>query len=151
MNYRKATPADLPAVRQLVTDSDQFWDIQREELEYAVVCSSGALVVGFASMEVLNHSAVGQHLLVHPGFRGMGIGRKISQFLFDEARDMGLQRVCFWSEDAEFFLRAQGLKPCSEDREEWLHDQGELPEETQSGKLLELVLSEPTGALRAAV
>lgn len=151
MNYRKAKPADLPAVRQLVEDSDQCWNIQEADLLNAVVCSSGSIVVGFATMEIVNHSAVGQHLLVHPGFRGMGIGRKISQLLFDGARDLGLDRVCFWSKDAEFFLRAQGLQPCSEDREEWLHDHGEIPSENHPGKLLELILSHPSGALRPAL
>ena len=64
--------------------------------------------------------ALMRSLVVHPDYRGRGIGRRLVRQLLDRFSSRGLREFYVVTEDAEGYFRKRGFKPC--DRDE-LHPQ----------------------------
>jgi amino-acid N-acetyltransferase len=78
-------------------------------MEEFLVARSGRCIVGVAGLIIQGSVAVGHSLAVVPGFRGMGLGRKLATGLLDWSVSMGLGSIYLFTCQAEFYFRAMGF------------------------------------------
>ena len=79
-----------------------------------IIARSGRCIVGVAGMIFQGTVAVGHSLAVVPGFRGMGLGRKLAEGLLDRVARLGGDSVYLFTCQAEFFFRAMGFSVVSQ-------------------------------------
>lgn len=113
MEIRKAVMADVPQIHRLVNDYAQKGLMLRRPLmllyenvrDFAVAVEGGA-VVGTGALHVLWHD-LGEirSLAVDPSRTGLGIGRRLVEFLVAEAEALGLRRVMALTYQVGFFER----------------------------------------------
>ena len=149
MFYWKVERKDFYSIKQFFVEfgDDSVLDIR--SLDGAILCESGANIIGFVGLEIHGRVGVGTALLVRPGFRSCGVGKHLVDLAKAAAVDSHVEEIYMWSHDAEFYFRAQGMLPCE------LHECCDLSHETvqvlekkKAGSLLSLVLK--AGAAAAA-
>ncbi len=110
---RRATTADVPAIRWLV---DTYADDRRllskatvtlyEAVQEFFVADVGAEVVGCGALHVLwEDLAEVRTVAVDPAVRGRGIGALVLSRLLDQARSVGVERVFCLTFETGFFGR----------------------------------------------
>jgi N-acetylglutamate synthase-like GNAT family acetyltransferase len=78
-------------------------------MDYFLVARSGRCIVGVVGMILQGTVAVGHSLAVVPGFRGLGLGRKLANSLFNWMVSLGAGSVYLFTCQAEFYFRAMGF------------------------------------------
>lgn len=115
MEIREATQADWPQIwpflREIVRAGETYtWDrdVTEERAREmwmstpparTVVADDGGVVVGTAKMG-RNHLGPGSHIasasfMVHPGHGGRGVGRKLGEYVLEQARADGFRAMQF--------------------------------------------------------
>ena len=111
---RRATAVDAGHVHGLIMDNlvaGHLLPRPLGEVELHVprflVAAAGDRIVGCGELARLG-PAVGEvrSLVVHPGHRGAGIGRRLLEGLVEDARRQGLPTVCAFTHQARPFVRA---------------------------------------------
>jgi len=119
---RKARVEDIPKVHAVIDAyARQGLMLRRpltflyESLRDLAVAAEDGRIVGVGGLHVMwNDLAEVRALAVAPDLRGQGIGRRLVEFLVDEAREMGLARVFALTYQREFFA-ACGFEVISKD------------------------------------
>jgi amino-acid N-acetyltransferase len=106
-----ATPADLPAVLDLLTASNLPHDGLAEHFDGAVVARDGATVVGSAALELYGEAALLRSVVVAEGLRGQGLGRELTTAALGLARTRGVRRVYLLTTTAEGYFPSFGFAP----------------------------------------
>jgi len=83
--------------------------LQPEHMDSFWVAKSGRCLVGIAGMLRINGVGIGHSLAVLPGFRSMGLGRRLVATLFDACNQESLSGVYLFTCNAEFYFRALGF------------------------------------------
>lgn len=104
-----ATPADLPAVLNLLTASDLPHDGLAEHFDTAVVARDGAAVVGSAALELYGEAALLRSVAVVESLRGQGLGRELTAAALELARARGVRRVYLLTTTAEGYFPSFGF------------------------------------------
>jgi len=89
-------------------------NVDARYMEDFLVARSGRCIVGVAGMIFQGTVAVGHSLAVVPGFRGMGLGRKLADGLLDRVAGLGADSVYLFTCQAEFYFRAMGFSVVSQ-------------------------------------
>ncbi|WP_304543734.1 N-acetyltransferase [Sulfurimonas microaerophilic] len=113
IDFRKATLADIPKMRELVMPEVQSGVIlDRSEDEIATNIRSYTLafhedeLVGFCALHIhTSYLAEVRSLIVKDGYRGQKIGEELIKKLLDEAKSLGLQKVLSLTYKQSFFER----------------------------------------------
>ncbi|MEX2180365.1 MAG: arsenic resistance N-acetyltransferase ArsN2 [Gemmatimonadaceae bacterium] len=107
---RAATPADLPAVEQLLTASDLPLAGVKECLENFVVAESAGELVGVAGLEICCDDALLRSVAVHPEWRSKGVGRAVVSRAIAEAESRGLRALYLLTTTAEHYFPTFGFQ-----------------------------------------
>lgn len=97
---RAASPADLPAVRGLLTDAALPLDGVEEAFAHGVVAEAGGRVVGAAAIEPSGTDGLLRSVVVAPELRGTGLGHALVAAAEDTARGLGIGDLYLLTETA---------------------------------------------------
>ena len=110
---RPATPADLPRVEQLLTDSSLPLTGVREALKDFVVAEADGDLVGVAGLEVCRDDALLRSVAVRPEWRSKGVGRALVTRAVCDAEARGLRALYLLTTTAERYFPSFGFKQIS--------------------------------------
>jgi amino-acid N-acetyltransferase len=107
---RPATPTDLDAVKALLSAAALPLDGLEEQFGdgYAVAEVRGE-IVGAEGIEVYERSGLLRSAVVHPDWRGQGVGDALTRDRLDWARRTGLERVYLLTTTAESYFPRFGF------------------------------------------
>jgi amino-acid N-acetyltransferase len=111
MQIDPATPADLPAVLDLLRASDLPTDGLAEHFTLAVVARVGAVVIGSAALERYGAAALLRSVAVAEPFRGQGIGKRLTAAALHLAAAQGIRRIYLLTTTAEGYFPHFGFAP----------------------------------------
>ena len=108
---RRATPADLPAVREVVSAAYARYLDRMDRppapmlADYAAEVESGRLwvtgepVTGLIELIEADGSLHVGNVAVHPSAQGAGLGRRLMEFAEEQARQHGLDRLDLYTNE----------------------------------------------------
>ena len=97
---RAAAPADLPAVRTLLSDAALPLDGADRAFEQGVVAVAGGVVVGAAAIERYGSDGLLRSVVVDPGLRRTGVGRALVTAAEALAGGLGIRDLYLLTETA---------------------------------------------------
>ena len=113
MTLGKANLRDIPSMLGLVVNEvksgvilDRSADEIATNIRSYVLVKEGEKLVGYTALHV--HSprlAEMRSLIVDEAFRGQSVGKKMVQFIIDEAQDLGLEEILVLTYLPQFFLK----------------------------------------------
>ena len=113
MTLGKANLRDIPSMLDLVVNEvksgvilDRSADEIATNIRSYVLVKEGEKLVGYTALHV--HSprlAEMRSLIVDEAFRGQSVGKKMVQFIIDEAQDLGLEEILVLTYLPQFFLK----------------------------------------------
>jgi N-acetylglutamate synthase-like GNAT family acetyltransferase len=106
-----ATPADLPAVLDLLSASGLPHDGLAEHFDMALVARDGDAIVGSAALELYDEAALLRSVAVAEEMRGQGLGRQLTTAALDLARAHDVQRIYLLTTTAEGYFPGFGFAP----------------------------------------
>ena len=112
---RAATPADLPAVERLVTQSGLPLDGLREAFPTFVVAEAGDDIVGVAGLEVCCNNALLRSVAVADEWRSHGVGRALVTRVIGDAESRGISALYLLTTTADQYFPRFGFKPVARD------------------------------------
>jgi ribosomal protein S18 acetylase RimI-like enzyme len=110
-SVRRATPADLPAIRAVVTAAyARYLDRMDRppapmlagyaaEVEAGRLWVAGAPVTGLIELISAGDSLHIANVAVHPSAQGTGLGRRLMEFAEEQARQRGLTRLDLYTNE----------------------------------------------------
>jgi amino-acid N-acetyltransferase len=107
---RAATPADLPLVERLLTESALPLDGVRESLSDFVVAEAGGDIVGVAGLECCRDDAILRSVAVRPEWRSRGLGRALVTRAIAEAEARGIKALYLLTTTAERYFPSFGFR-----------------------------------------
>lgn len=108
-HIRKATPADLPAVREIIDDAYRMYLSRMDRppspmlRDYAPAVEAGTLWVtgnppdALISLIPADGSLIVENVAVRPRAQGAGLGRRLLEFAEAEAARLGLARLSLYT------------------------------------------------------
>src|SRR5262249_15658466 len=105
-----ATAGDLPAIKQLLMDSDLPTAGVDEHWKTFIVARDRNAVVGCGGSEAHEVAALLRSIVVHPDYRSLGIGRKIVRQLLDRLASRGIREFYLLTTTAQEYFRKRGFK-----------------------------------------
>src|SRR5688572_14815841 len=105
ITVRPAVAEDLSAVKGLLDTAHLPLDGLEEQFgdSYAVA-EAGGQIVGAEGIEIYEHSGLLRSAVVHPEWRGRGVGDVLTRDRLDWARQAGLDRVYLLTTTAEAYF-----------------------------------------------
>jgi amino-acid N-acetyltransferase len=108
LSVRQAHPGNLPALRELLSLCDLPFDGVPDHLDAFLVALDQGSLAGSVGLERYGPDGLLRSLAVHPGYRGRGLGTRLTRLALQEARRLGLRQVFLLTETAsDYFLRFQ--------------------------------------------
>ena len=108
---RNATPADLPAIRDLLERNGlPTSDLASSGARFTVACES-TQVIGAGALERFGNAALLRSVAVEPARRGRGLGRHLVKALELQARAAGIPQLVLLTQTAPRFFEHQGYQP----------------------------------------
>ncbi len=115
LHIRAALLGDLEDVISLLIDADLNIDGVHEHVGSFVVATDDDRIVACIGAEPFPFVALLRSLVVHPDYRGRGIGRRLVRQLIDRFASRGLREFYVVTENAEGYFKKRGFKPCDRD------------------------------------
>lgn len=112
---RAATPADLPAVERLLTESGLPLDGVRESLTTFIVAQASDDVVGVAGVECCVANGLLRSVAVHPDWRSHGVGRALVTRVISDAEARGTDALYLLTTTAERYFPSFGFRAITRD------------------------------------
>lgn len=112
---RAATPADLPAVERLLTDSKLPLDGVREAFESFVVAEADDRIVGVAGLECCALHALLRSVAVDAAWRSRGLGRALVARVVSDAEARGIPALYLLTTTAEQYFPSFGFAAVARD------------------------------------
>jgi len=115
-HVRAATPADLPAVERLVTQSGLPLDGLRDAFPTFVVAQAGDDIVGVAGLEVCCNNALLRSVAVADEWRSHGVGRALVTRVIDDAEARGISALYLLTTTADQYFPKFGFQQVGRDQ-----------------------------------
>lgn len=115
VSIEPATQGDLPAIEALLTEAGLPADVAPHLGDFLVARHRGT-VVGCAGMEARGADALFRSLAVSPGYRGVGLGRRLYEALSANARCTGAERAYLLTTTIAPLAEAWGFRVIDRDR-----------------------------------
>ena len=109
VDLRRAAAADRAAVERLLEEQSLPRAGVAHWLEHFWLAEHEGSVVGAAGVEIYGASALLRSVAVHPGWRGSGLGRLLTEHALDEARVSGARDVYLLTTTAEQYFPRLGF------------------------------------------
>jgi amino-acid N-acetyltransferase len=109
------TDADWPAVLGLLEAAKLPPDGLGRHRDTTLVALENGRVVGCVALEVYGDGALLRSLAVDPGWRGRGLGVRLTEAALSLARDLGRPAVYLLTETADRFFPRFGFRPVDRD------------------------------------
>jgi amino-acid N-acetyltransferase len=106
-----ATPADLPAIFQLLDDSRLPRAGLDAHVATTLVAQEDGALVGTAALELYGTAALLRSVAVKSALRGQGLGQALATSALDLGRQRGVATVYLLTETASGFFRKLGFRP----------------------------------------
>jgi amino-acid N-acetyltransferase len=106
-----ATPADLPAIFQLLDDNRLPRAGLDAHLATTLVARDGGALVGTAALELYGRAALLRSVAVSSARRGRGLGLALAAAALDLGRQRGVATVYLLTETAREFFPKLGFRP----------------------------------------
>lgn len=109
---REATIADVPAIAQIINDAAEFGLMLPKSLaslyenvrEFRVAAGGAGEAIGVCGLSIIwANLAEIVSLAVDPGYRGQGLGRRLTEACLDEAARLGVRQVMTLTYERAFF------------------------------------------------
>jgi amino-acid N-acetyltransferase len=110
MRIDRATPADTPAVEDLLRDAHLPLEGAAHALSRGVVARDDDVIVGAAAIERYGPAGLLRSVVVAPDRRGTGVGRQIVAAAEALARDEGMRELYLITETAETWFPRLGYE-----------------------------------------
>jgi len=106
LTLRPATRADLATIRALLA-ANQLPEAELDDyIEHFVVAEAGGRVVGCGGLEPYGHTGLLRSIAVNEAWRGRRLGARLTEWVFERARSLGIERLYLFTMGArEFFAR----------------------------------------------
>lgn len=111
--FRRATPADWPAIALLLTDANLPLAGAEEHVAGFLLAFLGAELVGTVGLERYGEAALLRSAAVAETERGSGLGQELVRRLLDRAHAEGIKSVALLTETAEHFFPRFGFRKVS--------------------------------------
>lgn len=105
-----ATPADLPAVLDLIDASGLPHAGLDQHVATTLVVRENSRIVGTAALELYGGAALLRSVAVAAALRGQGLGQRLTTAALDLARQRGVHTVYLLTETAGAFFPKFGFK-----------------------------------------
>ena len=110
MIIEQATRADFKEVLTVLAECGlPSGNLEVSDMDSFLVARSGRCIVGIVGVIIQGSMAIGHSLAVVPGFRGLGLGRKLAAGILDFSAAAGAGSVFLFTCQAEFYFRAMGF------------------------------------------
>lgn len=100
LSIQPTTEADIPAVLELLAAADLPLDGAADAVARGVVARSGGQVVGAAGIERFGDAGLLRSVVVAPGSRSTGVGRRLVEAAEAVARAQGVRELYLFTETA---------------------------------------------------
>ena len=104
-------PADLPRLESLLQSQGLPADDCRQQLEHFVAVYDGERLIAAGGLEPAGDCGLLRSLVVAPERRGRGLGRCLTDFLLQRARERNLEAVYLLTETAGGYFPRHGFEP----------------------------------------
>lgn len=111
-----ASLADYADICSLLKESGISFRMVPDHIENSLILRSGRTLVGISHMRLIDSCAVSLCLVIRPGFRRMGLGKKLGLAMLEHCRVKNAQRLFVYTEHAPFYFRSLGYKPTETDQ-----------------------------------
>ncbi len=111
LEFRRATPHDLPALQHILRDLHLVLDGIEDHLELFWLAAEAETLVGAAGLEVYGTAALLRSVAVHERVRGIGLGAALVERCLRTARDLGISDVVLLTETAVTYFPRFGFQP----------------------------------------
>lgn len=115
INISPATAADLDAIKALLTASDLPTAGVDDHWKTFIVAKENDKVVACGGAEAYQFVALIRSVVVEPGHRSSGLGRRIVRQLLDRLASRGLREFYLLTTTAEEYFRKRGFKTIDRD------------------------------------
>ncbi len=112
---RAATPADYPAIEQLLVANDLPLVGVREHLPAFVVAQAGGALVGVAGLEQCRENALLRSVAVASEWRSRGLGRALIERVIADAEARGIPSLYLLTTTAERYFPSFGFHQVARD------------------------------------
>ncbi len=109
MNYRKATTADLAAIKALLSSSKLPSSDCDEHIENFIIVEDKDKIIGTGGLEICGANGLVRSIVIAPKYRGNGIARKIYQRIEDKAYHSGMTTLYLLTESATEYFKKLGF------------------------------------------
>lgn len=110
IELRRAEDPDLDAVLGLLEDAALPTAGVSEFFDRFVVAEGAGRIVGVAGLEVHGRDGVLRSVVVRPDLRGRGLGARLTRWVLDSAREIGLRRLYLLTTTAEDYFPRYGFR-----------------------------------------
>jgi amino-acid N-acetyltransferase len=110
LDITTATPADLPAILDLIDASGLPRAGLDEHIPTTLVARESSRIVGTAALELYGGSALLRSVAVAAVLRGQGLGQRLTTAALELARQRGVRTVYLLTETAGDFFPKFGFK-----------------------------------------
>lgn len=111
IELRWAKDPDLDAVLRLLEDAALPTAGVSEFFDRFVVAEKAGRILGVAGLEVHGGDGVLRSVAVRPDLRGRGLGARLTRWVLDSAREIGLRRLYLLTTTAEDYFPRHGFRP----------------------------------------
>lgn len=110
-----ATESDVGEIKRLLVESDLPTAGVDEHWRTFIVARDGDRVVGCGGSETYQVAALIRSIVVEPGYRQQGLGRKLVRQLLDRLASRGLREFYLLTTTAEAYFAKRGFKKIDRD------------------------------------
>lgn len=116
MDIELAKFGDYADIAALLAESGLTCAVAPDHIEDCLVLRFGRNLVGVAQLRCQGNWALGLCLTVRPGFRRMGLGKRLGQAMLEHCRGKGVERLFVYSDRAPFYFRSLGFQTAMDER-----------------------------------
>lgn len=106
----------MPQLQDLLRLNHLPWQDCADNRAHFFGMREGERLIAAGGLEAAAETALLRSIVVHQQFRRQGLGRKITQFLLDQARQMGLAEIYLLTESAEAYFDTVGFTLVTRDQ-----------------------------------
>lgn len=109
VSLRQALDSDANAIRKLLEESNLPTEsLGRNTTEFFVAESAGT-VVGIAGFEFYGEDALLRSVAIRADVRNSGIGSRLVDWMIDQAKERGIEKIVLLTETARKFFERKGF------------------------------------------
>ncbi len=119
VTFRRAAPADIPRMTELIAAADLPPLFIEEYLDGFRAAVHDGVVIACGGVEMYDDCAVIRSVVVDDSVRGVGLGGRMAEMLMDDARAAGASDLYLFTMDAWAFWKRYGFVDVTFEEWKW--------------------------------